>query len=108
MPKDTLEKRIEEAIRDTAHFIDEDNPDDISTSLKDAARAVAALMEKEWEKFEERLNDLPENAPLYKDSGSWQVRSDNMEEVICQQEVNESFYEFIARYEKQLEQINKG
>lgn len=44
------------------------------------------------------IDSLPQNRPLYKDSGLWQVRSDNMEEVICQQKANESFESFIHRY----------
>lgn len=43
------------------------------------------------------IDNIPENRPLYKDSGLWQVRSDDMEEVYFQQKVNESFYEFIKR-----------
>ena len=43
------------------------------------------------------IDNIPENRPLYKDSGLWQIRSDDMEEVIFQQGVNESFYEFIKR-----------
>lgn len=43
------------------------------------------------------LADLPENRPLYKDSGLWQMRSDDMEEVLIQQGVNETDLEFIAR-----------
>jgi hypothetical protein len=43
------------------------------------------------------LTDFPENMPLYKDSGLWQMRSDDMEEVIVQQQVNESDEDFILR-----------
>lgn len=43
------------------------------------------------------LADFPENRPLYKDSGLWQMRSDDMEEVIIQQGVNEKDADFIAR-----------
>lgn len=43
------------------------------------------------------LADLPENRPLYKDSGLWQMRSDDMEEVLIQQGVNETDIEFLAR-----------
>jgi len=32
----------------------------------------------------QKINDLPENRPLYKDSGLWQVRIDNMEDVLFQ------------------------
>lgn len=40
---------------------------------------------------------LPENMPLYKDSGLWQMRSDDMEDVWVQQRVNESEAEFLKR-----------
>ncbi len=43
------------------------------------------------------LNNLPENRPLYKDSGSWQIRTDDMEEVLYHQGANESFFDFIKR-----------
>ena len=46
---------------------------------------------------DELFYEFPENYPLYKDSGLWQLRSDDMEEVIAQQEVNEPFTEFILR-----------
>ena len=48
------------------------------------------------------LENIPQNRPLYKDSGLWQIRSDDMEDVIFQQEVNESFFYFIKRaYDKE-------
>lgn len=43
------------------------------------------------------LHDMPENRPLYKDSGSWQVRSDDMEQVLYQQDANETFHAFVLR-----------
>lgn len=43
------------------------------------------------------LENIPQNRPLYKDSGLWQVRSDNMDDVIFQQTANESFFDFIKR-----------
>jgi len=43
------------------------------------------------------LNELPQNRPLYKDSGLWQIRSDDMEEILYQQEINEIFEKFIER-----------
>lgn len=43
------------------------------------------------------LKNLPENRPLYKDSGLWQIRTDDMEDVIFEQGVNESFFDFIKR-----------
>jgi hypothetical protein len=48
------------------------------------------------------ITALPENRPLYKDSGLWQIRSDDMETVLFQQSSSESFYSFIKRaYEKE-------
>ena len=43
------------------------------------------------------IENLPNNRPLYKDSGLWQIRSDDMEEVLYQQEVSEDFVDFIDR-----------
>jgi len=43
------------------------------------------------------INDLPENMPLYRDSGLWQVRSDDMEKVLYQQEPDETFLQYINR-----------
>lgn len=43
------------------------------------------------------LNELYENRPLYKDSGLWQIRSDDMKEVLYQQQAGEDFYDFIER-----------
>lgn len=45
----------------------------------------------------EMLNNLPENRPLYKDSGLWQIRTDDIEEVLYQQGANEGFFDFIKR-----------
>jgi hypothetical protein len=47
--------------------------------------------------FEEISSNFPTNLPLYKDSGSWQLRTEDMEDVIEQQGANESFYEFLTR-----------
>jgi len=49
-------------------------------------------------KTEVLIDCLPQNKPLYKDSGLWQVRTDDMEDVIFQQHSNETFREFIERY----------
>jgi len=50
------------------------------------------------------LDNLPPNRPLYFDSGLWQVRTDDMKDVLFQQNVNESTYEFIRRvYDNQEE-----
>jgi hypothetical protein len=45
----------------------------------------------------DRIEQLPENRPLYKDSGLWQIRSDDMTEVIFEQKATESFNQFIER-----------
>ncbi len=48
-------------------------------------------------KHYQSLNNLPENKPLYKDSGLWQMRTDDMKDVIIQQSVNETDSDFITR-----------
>jgi hypothetical protein len=45
----------------------------------------------------DRIDELPENRPLYKDSGLWQIRSDDMTEIIFEQKATESFNQFIER-----------
>lgn len=47
------------------------------------------------------LENMPENRPIYKDSGLWQIRSDDMEDVVFQQTINEGLFEFIQRVYKQ-------
>ena len=48
------------------------------------------------------LENIPQNRPLYKDSGLWQVRTYDMVDVIFEQGVNESFFDFIKRvYDKE-------
>lgn len=49
------------------------------------------------EDLELMINELDENKPLYKDSGSWQIRSDDMDDVLFEQHTNESFHQFIKR-----------
>lgn len=50
----------------------------------------------------EMLENIPPNRPLYKDSGIWQIRTEDMSGVIFQQGVNESFFDFIKRaFEKE-------
>jgi aromatic ring hydroxylase len=43
------------------------------------------------------LENFPENRPLYKDSGLWQMRTDDMEDVLIQQEYMESDESFMQR-----------
>lgn len=47
--------------------------------------------------MEEIFKQLPDNMPLYKDSGRWQLRSDDMEEVIIQQQSWEAIESFLDR-----------
>ena len=60
------------------------------------------------EELEYMLNELPENRPLYKDSGLWEIRSDDMEEVLYAQKFYETFYEFIARVYINMPKIDWG
>jgi len=50
------------------------------------------------------IDCMPQNKPLYKDSGLWQIRSDDMQYVVLAQNVDESLKGFIIRY---LEMLNK-
>lgn len=50
------------------------------------------------------LSDFPENYHLYKDSGLWQMRSDDMETVLVQQTVNESDEDFFNRCKSYTQQ----
>jgi hypothetical protein len=52
---------------------------------------------KDLKQLELMIDAIPENKPLYKDSGQWQVRTDDMEEVLFQQKLNEDFFDFIKR-----------
>ena len=58
-------------------------------------------MERECKEFScslvTMLENIPPNRPLYKDSGLWQVRTDDMEGIIFEQGVEETFFEFITR-----------
>lgn len=55
---------------------------------------------------EHLIDCLPQNRPLYKDSGLWQIRSDNMEDVIFCQSCDESLRDFIIRYAATLSNDN--
>ncbi|MGR3220748.1 MAG: hypothetical protein ACUZ8H_13165 [Candidatus Anammoxibacter sp.] len=43
------------------------------------------------------LADLPENKPLYKNSGLWQLRSDDMAKTLLWQDIHESDLSFFKR-----------
>ncbi len=47
--------------------------------------------------MENFLEGFPENKPLYKDSGRLQLRTDDMENIIIDQGMNESDIDFIER-----------
>lgn len=57
---------------------------------------------------EDLIDSLPENCPLYKDSGLWQVRTDDMYNVYIQQHANESLRQFIIRYIEWLDESGYG
>lgn len=44
------------------------------------------------------IDELPENYPLYKDGGLWQVRTYDFEDVIYSQSVDQSFDDFVKGY----------
>jgi hypothetical protein len=43
------------------------------------------------------INELPENKPLLKDSGIWEIRSEDMKSIYYIQETTESFIDFVNR-----------
>ncbi|MDB5243681.1 MAG: hypothetical protein JWP57_4306 [Spirosoma sp.] len=47
--------------------------------------------------FRELINLVPKNLPLFRNSGMWQIRSDDMAEVLYQQEAHESFRDFLRK-----------
>lgn len=57
-----------------------------------------------WWSTDNLIDCLPQNRPLYKDSGLWQIRTDDMENVYMQQNCNETFRDFIIRYLEWLEE----
>lgn len=44
------------------------------------------------------IDSLPQNRPLYKDSGLWAIYDDNFETPIIEQNCSESLRSFIIRY----------
>lgn len=61
----------------------------------------------QWYATEYLIDCLPQNRPLYKDSGLWQVRTDDMENVLIDQNCNETLRGFILRYLDWLDDIDK-
>ena len=56
------------------------------------------------------LNILPENLAIYKDSGSWNIYSDDMKEELYHQELNENLKQFLLRviYDLQKKEYNES
>lgn len=61
----------------------------------------------QWYATEDLIDCLPQNRPLYKDSGLWQIRTDDMENVFIDQNCNETLRGFILRYLDWLDDIDK-
>lgn len=60
-----------------------------------------------WYSTDTLIDCLPENRPLYKDSGLWQIRTDDMENVYMEQVCNETLRGFVLRYLDWLEEHNQ-
>ena len=58
-----------------------------------------------WYDTHDLIDCLPQNRPLYKDSGLWAIRTDNMENVYITQNCNETLRGFIIRYLDWLEEL---
>lgn len=54
------------------------------------------------------IDCLPQNRPLYKDSGLWAIRSDDMENIYMTQNCNESLRGFVIRYLEWLEEHSQA
>ena len=61
-----------------------------------------------WWATDVLIDCLPENRPLYKDSGLWQIRTDDMEDIFMQQNVNETLRGFIIRYLEWLDEFGQA
>ena len=57
-----------------------------------------------WYDTDDLIDCLPQNRPLYKDSGLWAIRTDDMENVYMTQNCNEPLRGFIIRYLEWLEE----
>ena len=51
---------------------------------------------------EQLIQCLPENAPLYKDSGLWQILDDDTNEPVAYQHANENLKQFLIRHIEHL------
>lgn len=94
------EYELKKIISDT--IINNLDPDSFSRTVHNSAVDLIGVFNDfaNQDKLIEKINELEENKPLYKDSGLWQIRSDDMEDVLFQQGCNESFQEFIKRVHK--------
>lgn len=74
----------------------------------DAKHLLAAGLSRQpsfrWWSTDDLIDCLPQNRPLYKDSGLWQIRTDDMENIYMQQNCNETLRGFIIRYLEWLEE----
>lgn len=75
---------------------------------KQSSPAIAKLLVSRhsfmWWATDDLIDCLPQNRPLYKDSGLWQVRTDDMENVLIDQNCNETLRGFIIRYLEWIEE----
>lgn len=74
----------------------------------DANNVLAAGLSRKpsfrWWATDDLIDCLPQNRPLYKDSGLWQIRTDDMENIYMQQNCNETLRGFIIRYLEWIEE----
>lgn len=79
---------------------------------KQSSPAIAKLLVSRrsfmWWTTDDLIDCLPQNRPLYKDSGLWQVRTDDMGNVFMQQNCNETLRGFIIRYLEWLDEFGQA
>lgn len=78
-----------------------DTPTDANNVLADGLSRQPSFR---WWSTDDLIDCLPQNRPLYKDSGLWQIRTDDMENIYMQQNCNETLRGFIIRYLEWLEE----
>ena len=83
------------------------NKDEGLTSSPNDSNATVVRRSFMWYDTDDLIDCLPQNRPLYKDSGLWEIRTDDMENVYMQQNCNETLRGFIIRYLEWIEEVDR-
>ncbi len=80
------------------------NKDEIKNVSPNDSKPLVSRHSFMWWATDDLIDCLPQNRPLYKDSGLWQIRTDDMENVLIDQNCNETLRGFIIRYLEWIEE----